>query len=173
MKWGNEINSDYVGLLTCPSCSTPVSHSFRFREEIKRKCKELEDLTDSFFAHSMKMSERKRILSENSKSDEIRKLLKDSKSQISSTQLSMLEIQYKLQLILSNTGMVKLTRILMQQKRISVDMVKSVVNVLKAKGFDEAVREIERIPIFSFQSGLWRKCSKCCEFYQFNCYKCL
>ena len=169
-----QLQSDLVQLLLCPSCKTPISHSFQFQESIRSKHEDVEKISDLFFSHNLKLSERKKRLLENCLEDQfpVPTNLKDPKTQVSSINLSMMESIHEIYRILKSSNQEKLASTIASFKTISVFTVKNLLNLLQSDNLAHIRRRIEGIKLYSYEIGLWRKCSSCCDIIQLVCDKC-
>ena len=154
-----------VHTLNCPTCKIPISHNFQLKQHIQEYYSKVQTVSDKFFAHNMKMNERKKRLV----GDGAMPQLKDTKSHTSSTTLAMVEVRNSLASILKSVDLQEMSRRVESFQSISINNFKEIKNILE--GNEDALYELNRIKLYSFEMELWRKCSKCGDMMQWFCDK--
>ena len=161
-----------VGILRCPKCSVPISHSFRFRKQIRERYEDVQKVTDLFFAHNMKLAQRKReLLEECSEEDVVLPVNLNDKS-LSSTKLSMFEVILKAYVILNDAGLTKIASAVRKFKSFSSLVMTNLIEVVKGGNQSDVIESLKCIQMYSFEFGLWKRCLSCCDIIQRNCEKC-
>ena len=161
-----------VGILRCPRCSLPISHSFRFRKQIREKYEDVQKVTDLFFAHNMKLAQRKRELLEECSEEGVVLPVNLNDKSLSSTKLSMFEVILKTYVILNDAGLTKIASAVRKFKSFSSLVMTNLIRVLKKENQTDVIESLKSIKIYSFEFGLWKRCLSCCDITQRNCEKC-
>ena len=163
---------DEVGILRCPKCAVPISHSFRFRKLIREKYEDVQKVTDIFFAHNMKLSQRKREFIEECSEEGVSFAAILNDKSLSSTKLSMLEVILRTYVILNDAGLTKIANVVRKFKSFSSLVMNNLIGVLKGENQTDIVESLKNIKIYSFELGLWKRCLSCCDIIQRTCENC-
>ena len=155
--------SDIVHTFQCPACSQTIVNNALFKDEIAGRYQDVQRLADIFFAHNLKLTERKTILIDNLEDEdedasltEIRKALSGGlKTPLTNTDLSMFEAIIKIyQILAEHTHLSLMAQAVENTKIISKAKIKEIGQIRKLYQNVEAFKEIEEVKIFSYESGL-------------------